>query len=76
MGLYYKLNNGEEIEIRIKDIENFTKELQVLLFNGSTVLTYPINGIFSLNELLEDIEDQYNDLLIENQNFEYSCWCD
>ena len=76
MGLYYKLSNGEEIEIRINETEDYTKELQILLFNGSTILTYKLNTIITLNDIIKEVEKQYNNLLIEDKNFEYSCWCD
>ena len=75
MGLYYKLSNGEEIEIKIENTEDYTKELQISLFNGSTTLIYPINNILSLNEIITDVEAKYNKLLIEDKIFEYSCWC-
>lgn len=76
MGLYYKLSNGEEIEIRINETENYTKELQILLFNGSTILTYKLDTIITLNDIIKEVEKQYNNLFIEDKNFEYSCWCD
>ena len=76
MGLYYKLSNGEEIEIRINETEDYTKELQILLFNGSTILTYKLDTIITLNDIIKEIEKQYNNLFIEDKNFEYSCWCD
>lgn len=76
MGLYYTLSNGEEIEIRINETESYTKELQILLFNGSTILTYKLDTIITLNDIIKEVEKQYNDLLIEDKNFEYSCWCD
>ena len=76
MGLYYTLSNGEEIEIRINEMEDYTKELQILLFNGSTILTYKLDTIITLNDIIKEIEEQYNNLLIEDKNFEYSCWCD
>lgn len=75
MGLYYTLSNGEEVEIRI-ETEGCTKELQILLFNGSTILTYKLDTIITLNDIIKEIEEQYNNLLIEDKNFEYSCWCD
>ena len=76
MGLYYTLSNGEEIEIRINETESYTKELQILLFNGSTILTYKLDTIITLNDIIKEVEEQYNNLLIEDKNFEYSCWCD
>lgn len=75
MGLYYTLSNGEKVEIRI-ETEDCTKELQILLFNGSTILTYKLDTIITLNDIIKEIEEQYNNLLIEDKNFEYSCWCD
>lgn len=76
MGLYYTLSNGEEIEIRINETESYTKELQILLFNGSTILTYKLDTIITLNDIIKEVEKQYNNLFIEDKNFEYSCWCD
>ena len=76
MGLYYTLSNGEEIEIRINETESCTKELQILLFNGSTILTYKLDTIITLNDIIKEVEKQYNNLLIEDKNFKYSCWCD
>lgn len=75
MGLYYTLSNGEEIEIRINETESYTKELQILLFNGSTILTYKLDTIITLNDVIKEIEKQYINLLFEDKNFEYSCWC-
>ena len=75
MGLYYTLSNGEEVEIRI-ETESCSKELQILLFNGSTILTYKLDTIITLNDIVKEVEEQYNNLLIEDKNFEYSCWCD
>ena len=40
MGLYYKLNNGEEIEIVMETTENYERKVFVKLFNGSTVFEY------------------------------------
>lgn len=76
MGLYYTLSNGEEVEIRINETEDFTKELQILLFSGSTILTYKLDTIVSLNDIIKELEKQYNNLLIEDRDFKYSCWCD
>ena len=75
MGLYYTLSNGEKVEIRI-ETEDCKKELQILLFNGSTILIYKLDTIITLNDIIKEIEEQYNNLLIEDKNFEYSCWCD
>lgn len=76
MGLYYTLSNGEEVEIRISETEGYTKELQILLFNGSTTLIYELDTIITLNDVIREVEKQYDNLLIEYKNFEYSCWCD
>lgn len=63
MGLYYKLSNGEDIEIRIEENENYEQEVIILLFNGSTSISYPMNKILMLNDIIKDIENMYNDLL-------------
>ena len=34
MGLYYKLSNGEEIEIRIEQDEDYNKQVAAVLFRG------------------------------------------
>ena len=71
--LYYKLSNGEEIEIRINNEE---MEIEVLLFNGSTVLSYTKDSNISLNDIIKEIEIKYDQLKIEDWNFEYSCYTD
>ena len=76
MGLYYTLSNGEQVEIRINETENYTEELEVLLFNGSTSLIYKLDTTITLNDIIEEVEKNYNDLLLEDKDFEYSCWCD
>ena len=63
MGLYYELSNGEDIEIRIEENENYEQELTILLFNGSTSVSYPMNKNLILNDIIADIENMYNDLL-------------
>ena len=63
MGLYYKLSNGEDIEIRIEQNENYEQELIILLFNGSTSVSYPMNKNLMLNDIIIDIEKEYNNLL-------------
>lgn len=63
MGLYYKLSNGEDIEIKIEENENYEQEVIILLFNGSTSISYPMNKILMLNDIIKDIENMYNDLL-------------
>ena len=73
MGLYYTLSNGEEIEIRIKENEDYKEELEILLFSGSTTLNYPLDIILSLNKIITDIENQYNDLKEADTRFFYKC---
>ena len=76
MGLYYRLQNGEDVEIRIEEKEDYSKELIISLFNGSTTISYDLDKILSLNEILEDIEKDYNKLFQEDQQFTYSCYAD
>lgn len=73
MGLYYTLSNGEEVEIRIRENEEYREELEILLFSGSTTLSYPLDKILSLNEVIADIENQYNDLKEADIRFFYKC---
>lgn len=76
MGLYYQLSNGESIEIRIEENENFEQEAHILLFNGSTTLIYPLSKYKMLNDIIEEVEKDYNNLLQKDLDFEYKCWCD
>lgn len=77
MGLYYKLANGEDIEIRItENDEDFTKTVDVLLFGGSTVLSYPLQGVVSLNNIISSVEKDYEKLLREDMDFGYRCYAD
>jgi len=76
MGLYYKLSNGNDIEIRIEEDENYNKQVNILLFGGSTVISSDLNKNISLNDIITDIEKNYNNLLQADLDFEYRCWCD
>ena len=69
MGLYYKLNNGEYIEIKKQG-----DKVEVLLFNGSMTVSY--NKEVILNDIIVDIENKYNELKNEDWSFAYSCYCD
>lgn len=73
MGLYYTLSNGEGIEMRIRENEEYKEELEILLFSGSTTLNYPLDKILSLNEIITDIEKQYSDLKEADTRFFYKC---
>ena len=72
MGIYYKLSNGEEIEIR----SNQENEIEILLFNGSTVLTYCNDSNILLNDIIKEVENRYDNLKAEDWNFGYSCYTD
>ena len=80
--IYYKLKNGESIELKIENKEgeyfNRTTIIQVLLFNGSLTIEYKFNNFenIDLNKILEEIEQQYDDLETKSINFEYSCYAD
>ena len=67
MGLYYTLTNGEDIEIRMDD-----GEITIVLFNGSTTLSYTDN-IISLNDIITEVERDYNKYKVEDQSFFYQC---
>ena len=71
MGVYYRLSNGEDIEIRNND-----NETEILLFNGSTTLTYENNINTLLNDIIKDVEARYDDLKAEDLVFMYSCYID
>jgi len=66
MGLYYKLSNGEEIEINIEINDDYERILFFKLFNGSTTFIYKLDKIISLNEIIEGIERDYKNLKIED----------
>lgn len=77
MGLYYTLKNGEQIEINMEVDDDYNKTIYVKLFGGSMVFEYDYyKKPYNLNEIIEDIENKYNDLKSENNDFEYSCWAD
>ena len=77
MGLYYTLKNGEQIEINIEVDEYYDKIIFIKLFGGSMIFEYDYyEKSYSLNEIIEEIEKDYNNLLLENADFEYSCYAD
>jgi len=77
MGLNYKLSNGEYIEIDIETTEEYEKKILIKLFGGSTTFEYNYNEkSYSLNEIIEDIEKNYNKYLEEDKEFEYRCYTD
>lgn len=74
--LYYKLKNGETIELKInnKTDKNYnTKtEIEIVLFNGSTTILYEYNNFeqIDLNKIFNEIEENYNKLRAEDtQNY-------
>lgn len=80
--IYYKLKNGETIELKIENKEdknfNRTTIIQALLFNRALTIEYKFYDyqIIDLNKIFEEIEQQYEDLEIKSINFEYSCYAD
>lgn len=75
MGLYYRLSNGEDIEIMTEWNEDGYVAL-VKLFNGSTVLTYNLSQYKMLNDIIAEIEENYTELEREDLDFAYRCNCD
>ena len=71
MGLYYRLSNGEDIEIRIKQDDGFDQVVTVVLFNGSMSFTYKLDSTILLNDIIQQIEDDYNKLKAEDLQFFY-----
>ena len=65
--LYYKLSNGELIEIRKSD--EFKNTVDIVLFNGSMTLTYNNNNIL-LNDIINEVEKDYDKLKIEDRCFQ------
>lgn len=77
MGLYYTLSNGEEIEIDIQEDENYNKKILIKLFNGSTTIEYDyFKKPYSLNEIIAEVEKDYDRLLERDRDFTYRAWCD
>lgn len=74
MGLYYKLTNGEEIEIRIEQDEDYSKQVTIILFNGSMTLSYKLNDKRLLNDIIMEIEKNYDKLKAEDLNFSYQSY--
>lgn len=80
--IYYKLKNGESIELKIENKEdknfNRTTIIQALLFNRALTIEYKFYDyqIIDLNKIFEEIEQQYDDLETKSINFEYSCYAD
>ena len=71
MGLYYKLSNGEEIEVRIEQDEDNNKQVTAVLFNGSMTLSYKLNDKRLLNDIIKEIEKDYSKLETEDISFFY-----
>lgn len=64
MGLYYKLSNGEDIEIMFYEEEDYSQMAEVLLFGGSTSISMELRHNIYLNDIIADIEKNYNDFKI------------
>ncbi len=77
MALYYTLKNGEDIEIDVQEDEiMLRKKITIKLFGGSTTLTYDWHHTHNLNEIIAEIEKEYDTLKQKDYEFEYKCWCD
>ena len=72
----YKLNNGEIIEIDIFEDDNFEKHISFSLFGGSMVIDYKCRERNNLNEILAEIESDYELLKEEDYEFTYRAYCD
>ena len=74
--MFYTLNNGETIEIDIFEDENYEKYISFKLFGGSTVINYRCKERNNLNEILSEIEADYEQLKEEDYEFTYRAYCD
>lgn len=74
--MFYTLNNGETIEIDIFEDENYEKHISFKLFGGSTVIDYRCKERNNLNEILSEIETDYEQLKEEDYEFTYRAYCD
>lgn len=75
--IFYKLSNGEDIEITFEmDEERGGLCIAAKLFNGSTTITRPIEGVTYLNELLDYVEENYERLAEEDYEFSVRAFCD
>lgn len=72
----YTLKNGQVVEIDMYEDENFEKYIAIKLFGGSTVVEYNCKNQNNLNEIIEEIESEYNRLLEDDLAFEQSAICD
>lgn len=74
--MYYTLKNGEVVEIDMYEDENFEKYIAVKLFGGSTVVEHNCKEKNKLNEIIAEIEEDYERLEEEDYAFAYSVNCD
>ena len=78
--LYYKLKNGETIELKINNKTNKncnTKtEIEIVLFNGSTTILYEYNDFeqIDLNKIFNDIEENYEELKTKDEQHFWDCY--
>lgn len=72
----YTLKNGQVVEIDMYEDENFEKYIAVKLFGGSTVIEYNSKNQNNLNQIIEEIESEYNQLYEDDLAFGYSVICD
>ena len=72
--MFYTLNNGETIEIDIFEDENYEKYISFKLFGGSTVINYRCKERNNLNEILSEIEADYEQLKEEDRKRRKRAW--
>lgn len=74
--MQYTLKNGEIIEIDMYEDENFERYIAFRLFGGSTVIEYKCKERNNLNEIISEIESDYEQLKEEDYAFAYGAYCD
>ena len=72
--VFYTLSNGEEVEITIKEGDDYRTFLCICLFGSSYCISYEIEPgkNLNLNEILSDIEKNYSKYKEEYRNLFYS----
>ena len=76
MGIWYELKNGKSVQICYEVKEYEPDVLIIKLFGGSTSFKYQIDKALKLNEILAEIEENYEKYEAEDFDFAYSSWCD
>ena len=71
--VFYTLSNGEEVEIFIKEGDDYRTFLCIGLFGSSYSITYELEPgkKLNLNEILSDIEKNYSNYREEYRNLFY-----